>query len=48
MIDETLSIRYMLAGYAAIFTVIVVYLVSLWARWRKLRRDLQTLDEIKK
>jgi CcmD family protein len=46
MIAYAVSIKYMLAGYAAIFVVLMVYLVSLFLRWRKLKRDLQILDEL--
>ena len=46
MIAYAVSIKYMLAGYSAIFTVLTVYLISLIVRWRKLKRDLQTLDEL--
>ncbi|MGD0006868.1 MAG: hypothetical protein ABSE06_21840 [Anaerolineaceae bacterium] len=36
--------NYMLAGYAVIFGVMALYLVSLAARWRRLRRDEQMLE----
>jgi hypothetical protein len=48
MIDPVVSIKYMLGGYAAITIVLAVYLVSLIVRWRNLKRDLKTLDEIQK
>ena len=48
MIPYAVSIKYMLAGYAAIFLVIVIYLFSLFFRWRRLKRDLQTLEELEK
>ena len=35
--------NYMLAGYTVIFVVMALYLVSLAARWRRLRRDEQML-----
>jgi hypothetical protein len=38
----------MLAGYVAMSAVLAIYLTSLLVRWRQLKRDLQTLDEIKK
>jgi hypothetical protein len=38
----------MIAGYAIIFTVLAVYLVSLVVRWRNLRQDEETLREIEK
>ena len=37
----------MLAGYAVIFGILAIYLVSLFLRWRRLKRDLRTLEEIK-
>jgi hypothetical protein len=48
MIDPAVSIKYMLAGYIAISAVLAIYLISLVVRWRNLKRDLQTLDEIQK
>jgi CcmD family protein len=38
--------NFMIAGYSFIFSVIAVYLVSLILRWRNLKRDLQTLEEM--
>lgn len=43
---DTLS--YMIAGYAVIFGVILVYLISLFIRQHSLRRDLQTLEDLEK
>ncbi len=43
---DTLS--YMIAGYAVIFTVIVVYLASLVIRWRNLRQDKEMLEQMEK
>ena len=48
MIEYAISIKYMLAGYAVILTVLALYIVSLFVRWRNLKRDLQTIKEIKK
>ena len=48
MIEYAISIKYMLAGYAVILTVLALYIVSLFIRWRNLERDLQTLKEIQK
>ncbi|HEY9088589.1 MAG TPA: hypothetical protein VIO36_10505 [Anaerolineaceae bacterium] len=42
------TLAYMIAGYAIIFTVLAVYLVSLVVRWRNLRQDEETLREIEK
>jgi hypothetical protein len=39
--------NYMLAGYAVIFGAMGLYLVSLAARWRRLRRDEEMLEEEK-
>ena len=36
--------NYMLAGYAVIFGTMALYLVSLAARWRRLRRDERMLE----
>ena len=38
--------NYMIAGYAVIFGVMLVYLVSLFGRWRNLKRDVQMLREL--
>jgi hypothetical protein len=48
MIPFAVSIKYMLAGFTAILLVLVIYLVSLFVRWRRLRRDFQTLEELEK
>ncbi len=45
MIPYAISIEFMIAGYTAIFVVLIAYLVSLLARWRRLKRDLQLLEE---
>ena len=47
MIPYATSIKYMLAGYAVIFGILILYLISLFLRWRRLKRDLRTLEEIK-
>jgi hypothetical protein len=46
MLDYTVSITYMIAGYSVIFGVMAIYLISLFLRWRNLRRDLQMLEEM--
>jgi uncharacterized membrane protein YdbT with pleckstrin-like domain len=38
--------NYMLAGYAVIFGVMLVYLISLIVRWRNLKQDIQLLQEL--
>lgn len=38
--------NFMLAGYAVIFSVMAIYIVSLFLRWRNLQQDLQTLQEM--
>ena len=48
MIEYATSIKYMLAGYAVILTVLALYVISLFIRWRNLKRDLHTLKEIQK
>jgi hypothetical protein len=37
---------YMIAGYAVIFGVMLIYLISLLVRQRNLQRDLEVLQEI--
>jgi hypothetical protein len=46
MIEYATSMKYMLAGYAVIFTVLALYIASLLIRWRNLKRDFKTLQEI--
>jgi hypothetical protein len=46
MIEYATSMKYMLAGYSVILIVLAFYLISLFIRWRNLKRDLQTLEEI--
>jgi CcmD family protein len=38
--------NYMILGYAVIFTVMFIYLVSLGIRQRNLRQDLDLLKEL--
>ena len=37
---------YMIAGYAVIFVVMLLYLISLLVRQRNLQKDLEVLEEI--
>ena len=48
MIPYATSIKYMIAGYSAIFVILGVYLVSLFLRWRRLKHDHQMLENLKK
>ena len=48
MIEYATSIKFLIAGYAVMLTVLALYIVSLFIRWRNLKRDLQTLQEIQK
>ena len=38
--------RYMIAGYSVIFSVMFLYIVSLFIRRRNLKRDLEILSEV--
>jgi preprotein translocase subunit Sec63 len=40
------TINYMVAGYVVIFGVMLTYLVSLVARWRRAHRDKAMLEEL--
>jgi hypothetical protein len=40
------TLSYMIAGYAVIFTVNIVYLASLIIRWRNLRQDQEMLEQM--
>jgi hypothetical protein len=46
MLDFSVSIKYMLAGYSVFLAIPAVYLISLVVRWHTLQRDLETLKEI--
>ena len=37
---------FMIAGYAVIFGVMLIYLISLLVRQRNLQKDLEVLEEI--
>jgi hypothetical protein len=38
--------RYMVAGYTVIFSVMILYIISLIIRRRNLKRDLEMLNEM--
>ncbi len=40
------STRYMIAGYAVILSIMLLYIISIFVRQRNLKRDLKTLDEM--
>ena len=42
------TVNFMILGYAVIFGVMALYLVSLVVRFRSLRQDEKTLDELDK
>ncbi len=37
---------YMIAGYAVIFGIMLIYLISLLVRQRNLQKDMEVLEEI--
>ncbi len=39
------TLTYMLAGYAVIFGILIIYLVSLIVRWNNLKQDWRYLEE---
>ncbi len=43
---ETTS--FMIAGYAVIFGVMLIYLISLYVRRRNLKQDMEVLQELEK
>jgi CcmD family protein len=45
MINQMISLKYMLTGYGVILFVLLVYLVNLIIRWRKLKRELSLLED---
>jgi CcmD family protein len=40
--------NYMIAGYAVIFGITAIYLVSLFLRRRNLEQDLEVLEELER
>ncbi len=42
------TLNYMIAGYAVIFGLMLIYLVSLIVRWKNLRKDADLLKELEK
>lgn len=40
--------NYMIMGYSVIFGVMLIYLVSLFLRFRNLKQDMEVLEEIEK
>lgn len=40
------TLGYMIAGFVVIFGILALYLASLMVRWRRLRRDAQTLQDL--
>jgi hypothetical protein len=46
MIPYETSVFYMRLGFGVFFGVMAIYLASLFLRWRNLRRDEETLNEI--
>ncbi len=48
MIPYEVSIKYMVAGYAVIFAVLVIYLISIALRFRRLRKEMQFYKDLEK
>lgn len=46
MIPYEISIKYMIAGYSVILIVLASYLASYVVRWKNLKRDIKTLQDI--
>ena len=42
------TVGYLVAGYAVIFGLMGLFLLSLISRWRNLKKDLALLDELEK
>ena len=42
------TLDYMIAGYAVVFIVLAIYLVSMAVRFRNLHQDEDTLRELEK
>jgi hypothetical protein len=48
MIAYEISFRYMLAGYAVILITLTIYIVSLFIRWQRLKRELETFKDLER
>jgi len=46
--DPVNTMDYMIAGYAVIFGVMLVYVISIWVRGRNLAKDLAELEKMEK
>ena len=42
------TLNYMIAGYAVIFGVIFLYLISLYVRRRNFKQDIQVLESLQR
>jgi hypothetical protein len=38
--------RYMIAGYSVIFSIMLLYIISIFVRRRNLKRDIKTLNDL--
>ena len=47
MLDPTISIKYMFAGYIVVLIMIPTYIASLILRWRAKKQQLQDLEDMK-
>ena len=47
MIPYATSIKFMIAGYTVMLATLGAYLASLILRWRRLKRDLHFLENMK-
>jgi hypothetical protein len=45
-LNPSISIEYMIVGYIVVFSVMAVYLVSLFLRFRSLCKDMEMLAEL--
>ena len=45
MINQVISLKYMLWGYAFILCTLLVYIYYLIQRWRKLQKEYKSLEE---
>lgn len=39
MIEYTVSIKYLVLGYAAILVILAIYLISLIVKWKRLKSE---------
>jgi hypothetical protein len=42
------TVKFLIAGYSIGFTILAIFLISLFVRWNSLKRELELLQELDK